>query len=59
MRMKRILALLVLVFTLSMMSSTSTAAGNSELQIVTYTPDFKTIFANPERGFYNRMEGFP
>ncbi len=52
MKPKRVLVLLIaLVLTLSCQLTTTATAESSEMQTVTYVPDFETIFPNPERGF--------
>ena len=52
MKSKRILVLFIaLVFTLSCLLTTTAAAESSTMQTVTYVPDYKTVFPNPERGF--------
>jgi hypothetical protein len=33
------------------LSATAASAESSEIQTITYVPDYKTIFPNPERGF--------
>lgn len=57
MKTKRILALFfALVFTIPCLPSATAAAESSTIQTVIYTPDYETIFANPERGFYTRVD---
>jgi len=52
MKSKRVLVLFIaLVFTLSCLLTITAAAESSTMQTVTYVPDYKTVFPNPERGF--------
>ncbi|NLE23770.1 MAG: DUF4832 domain-containing protein [Clostridiaceae bacterium] len=52
MKTRRIFALiLALVFLLLSLPQLPATAEIPALQTITYTPDFKTIFPNPERGF--------
>lgn len=57
MRTKRILVvILALLLTLPGLPSISAAAETTDIKTVTYTPDYETIFANPERGYYQRID---
>ncbi|NLK86460.1 MAG: DUF4832 domain-containing protein [Clostridiaceae bacterium] len=49
---KRILGFsTALMLTQPWLSATAASAESSEIQTITYVPDYKTIFPNPERGF--------